>query len=369
MVLTATEIGKSRMYRHRDHYEFCLAILWERILNIQDVSIYDGFFELGGAEESAEAMLAGLTDEFGVEVPAGLFAAEPTIEATAALVREGRIARGAAQRPTWVPGADPAALPLVLLPTVEGEITFLYRILCSSEIGRPMLGLRSQGLDLEDQPLTTVDAIVDRYIADLDAAGVGEPYLISGVSSSAVIAFAMAQRLEQSGKRVAYLGLFEPPPVHGFQYDVQDLVDFYLADVCSMADIEYSRERREICIRRLKELGEFPSDYSTELVMRMAEVNALNYRAADVYQPRGRFGGHAVFYESREANCGTEPVGKLADATAAGRTYEQFWLRHLLPQTLVRRQNCAHRGLHNSRETRVFIREDIENGIRELRAF
>jgi acyl carrier protein len=354
------------MPRYRDHYEFYLALLWGTIIDgARNISVNDSFSRLGGDSEATLSMLMTVEHEFEVQVSAERFAAAPTIEALAFRVREARRSNGAAQKPFRVPGSAPGAIPLVLLHTVEGELTYVDRLL-GSDLGVPIVAVRSVGIDLEDEPLATVDAMARRYVAELDEMGVREPYVLAGISSSGVIAFEMARRWEERGDRVAYLGLFEPPPMRTIPFDQPRLVEMRLRELCQIDDVEFKPDQIEGSVNAMKDSGGIPSTYSLELVMRHAEIFALNVLSAYGHCPTGRFNGPTVLYESREFDCGGDPVGTLSELKSTSSYYERFWSRFLPLQTLVRRQNCDHRGIIQTRDTQAFLRMDIAHSLRAL---
>jgi thioesterase domain-containing protein len=350
----------SRWYR--DHYEWLLTLIWEDLLKADEISIRDGFFERGGTALTYASMRQEVERYFSVtpaEDPA------VTIEKLAAEVQARRQAQALKQKPFVIPGSDAGtgAVPLVYVHGVSGEPKFDPNVL-HADMGRPIITMRAPGMDFEEAPLTTVDAMAERYVADLVEFGVGEPYLISGSSSSAVIAFAIAQMLEESGKAVAYAGLLEPPPMSPYDLSLPEDVELRLQDLCVVGDAEFTPGDLDATVQALKDADEIPSTYTTELLVRHAETFGRHRKAAYEYEPRGRFNGHTVLYESRHFGCGPEPLGSLDAPVATLPEYEQFWVRYLSPKTMVRRQNCEHRRLDGTALTRKWMREDIDEALR-----
>jgi thioesterase domain-containing protein len=210
--------------------------------------------------------------------------------------------------------------------------------------------------------------MAERYVADLIEFGVGEPYVISGSSSSAVIAFAMVQMLEESGKAVAYAGLLEPPPMSEYSLSLQEDVEHRLRELCLVGDAEFKPGDNEGTVQALKDADEIPASHTTGLVVRHAETFGRNRKAAYEYVPRGRIYGHTVLYESRHFGCGTEPLGSLDAPVETLPEYEQFWAQYLPSNTVVRRQNCEHRRLDGTALTRKWMREDIDEALRAASA-
>jgi pimeloyl-ACP methyl ester carboxylesterase len=66
---------------------------------------------------------------------------------------------------------------------------------------RPVYALKHQGGDGERIPLNTVEAIAERYLADLRSAVPSGPVILCGYSFGGVVAYEMAQRLAAIGER------------------------------------------------------------------------------------------------------------------------------------------------------------------------
>jgi thioesterase domain-containing protein len=355
--------------RYRDHYEWLLTLIWQDLLGVDEISVQNNFFELGGTKQSHKDMLQEVRARFDV-TPND----EPTatVEDLASNIRALRHSLGLKQKPFLVPGSgasrgagsDADSVPLIFLHGVAGEPMFDPKLL-RFDMGRPIISIRSIGMDLEESSLTTVDAMVQRYLTDLTEMGVDEPYVISGSSCSAVIALAMAHRLEESGKTVAYAGLMEPPLVGEYTAPFQDVVAHRLRELCTVGDVEFHPHQNELTIRALRDAAEIPPSYSDDLVMRHAETFAHNGRAAYLHSPQ-RFSGHAVLYESREFGCGPEPLGSLDVPREKMQPYEQFWSQYLSSQTIVRRQNCEHRSIDGTLLIRKWLRDDINEALRDF---
>ncbi|QUQ67500.1 thioesterase domain-containing protein [Kutzneria sp. CA-103260] len=353
------------MARYREHYEFYLALLWKEILGVRQVPIENDFFALGGDAAAARTMLADVEREFGVRVTADHFAAAPTVEALARHVREARQASAAPQKPFRVPGSPAGPIPLVYLYTVEGELTYSDRML-TADLGVPIVAVRSIGMDMEEEPLSTVEAMAARHVADLDELGVRPPYFVVGVCTSGNIAFEMARIWQERGDHVAFLGLFEPPLMREIQQDKAYFVQDHVRELCKVSEVDFTPDRLDQCVQALRESGEIPESFSDELFMRQAEVHALNVLAAYKYRPAGRFTGHAVFYESQAFDCGPAGLARLSDPQTATNVYESFWSQYIPAETLVRRQDCDHRSIDLTRKAREFLREDIAHALNAL---
>ena len=95
--------GDTGVRAPRDAIERDLAAIWKEMLGVQQVSIDDDFFELGGQSLIAMRLFNRIRKEHGVELPLSVLFQAPTIAATAALLRE---AKGLAAIDPSADGAD-----------------------------------------------------------------------------------------------------------------------------------------------------------------------------------------------------------------------------------------------------------------------
>jgi aspartate racemase len=74
---------------------------------------------------------------------------------------------------------------------------------------QPVYGLQCQGLDGQQEYLTTVEAMAQHYIKEIRTVQPQGPYLLGGFCLGGFIAFEMAQQLAQDGQETGFLGLFD----------------------------------------------------------------------------------------------------------------------------------------------------------------
>ena len=88
--------------RYRDHYEWLLTLIWQDLLKVDEISVQNNFFELGGTKQSHKDMLQEVRTRFDV-TPND----EPTatVEDLASNIRALRHSLGLKQKPFLVPGS------------------------------------------------------------------------------------------------------------------------------------------------------------------------------------------------------------------------------------------------------------------------
>lgn len=247
--------GDASLRTARDAIERDLATIWKEMLGVQQISIDDDFFELGGQSLIAMRLFNRIRKEHGVELPLSVLFQAPTIAATAALLRE---AKGLAPIDPSIDGADvpvqasaEGPLPDGTSTTadVTGEAPVAARMTSSNapsaprslvEIARggdrpplfcvhgaggnvlnfrdlswglhhdqPFLALQARGIDGTSRPHGSIEDMARAYIAEIRALRPRGPYLLAGYSGGGVVAFEMAQQLTAMGEEVPLLVFFD----------------------------------------------------------------------------------------------------------------------------------------------------------------
>ena len=72
-----------------------------------------------------------------------------------------------------------------------------------------VIGIQARGLDGQEPPHATVEAMAAEYLRAVKARQANGPYYLCGYSFGGLVAFEMARRLRESGDEVALVGLFD----------------------------------------------------------------------------------------------------------------------------------------------------------------
>ena len=208
----------------RDALERDLCNTWQRLLQCGQVGIHDNFFSLGGYSLLAVRMFAELHERHGVDLPLSMLIEYPTIAGLAQALRTTIVqhrARGDHLGPAR-PLAESSPLvelrpqrgtaappPLFLIHAVGGNVLNYLPIARAIGADRAVYGLQSPGLDGGEPPLTTIEAMADRYADEIRRLFPQGPYLLAGGSMGGVLAMEVARRLQREGGEISLLGLID----------------------------------------------------------------------------------------------------------------------------------------------------------------
>jgi thioesterase domain-containing protein/acyl carrier protein len=249
--------GEAGLRAPRDAIERDLAAIWKEMLGVQQVSIDDDFFELGGQSLIALRLFNRIRKQYGVELPLSVLFQAPTIAATAALLREamGSVAiapsadgvdasmrasaddlpsaeRTSASADQAVPQPPSAAdVQSSSVPTAPRSLVEITRggnrppLFCVHGAGgnvlnfrdlswalhhdQPFYALQARGIDGASSPHGSIEEMAQAYIEEIRALRPRGPYLLAGYSGGGVVAFEMAQQLTALGEEVPLLVFFD----------------------------------------------------------------------------------------------------------------------------------------------------------------
>jgi amino acid adenylation domain-containing protein len=202
----------------RDETERAMAEVWEEVLQVHGIGIFDDFFALGGQSLKAVDLAGRIERRFGIELPLRELFRAPTVAGLSDWVRRQRDSAGAKPvSSSLVPlqAGSSYLPPLFLVHPHSGEV-FVYRDLAGA-LGpaRPVYGLRSRGLEPGEEPLDGLEEMARYYVEEIRRVQGSGPYHLGGWSYGGIVAFEIARQLEAAGERVALLALLDAAPAGG----------------------------------------------------------------------------------------------------------------------------------------------------------
>ncbi|MEQ6492221.1 cytochrome P450 [Pseudomonas aeruginosa] len=176
------------------------------------------------------------------------------------------------------------AAPLFCLGGAGGAVGYLAPLDAAMAASRPLVALRSPGLDGDEPPLGSVEEQATRFIQVIKVIQPEGPYLLAGHSYGGIVAYEMAQQLSARGESIGALllidtlrvensGASEPPSAEALAYEL-GLV-----------------QRRLGGARESRALLDNPQ---------LVAVYRANYAAMERYEPR-HYAGPLTLFKAREA--------------------------------------------------------------------
>ncbi|MHC5939086.1 amino acid adenylation domain-containing protein [Nostoc sp.] len=205
--------GKARLSKRippRTPLEHKLVELWEEALQVSLIGVTDNFFELGGHSLLAIRLIAQIEKQLGYSLPVVSFFREGTVEKIALYLEGESKPSNTDVLLTLQPKGD--RLPLFLVHPGAGY-ALSYSIFATI-LGKkqPLYAFQAPGLDGEQQPLDSIEAMASTYIKAMREIVPNGPYLLGGYSFGGLVAFEIASQLEAAGERIENLLIIDTHP-------------------------------------------------------------------------------------------------------------------------------------------------------------
>jgi amino acid adenylation domain-containing protein len=231
---------EGRFVEPRNSVESKIARIWCEILGLEEVGIYDDFFDLGGDSLLVVQLALEMEKQLRTPVPLASILQAPRVAELDEIFGQRRRSKG--PLPSLVAIQPKGTRPPFFCVHPVGGIPF-YREL-ASVLGpdQPFYGLQSQGFDRKRRPYDTVEEMAAHYVREILELQAEGPYYLGGHSLGGTIAFEMARQLRSQGQKTALLALFDTP-------------NFRLPLPLPTTSPEFVRRRARIHLEVLREIG------------------------------------------------------------------------------------------------------------------
>ena len=183
-----------------------LGAIWKRILGIETIAQTDNFFDLGGSSFEAMILAVKIEKVFGKRLPVSVLYEAPTIEKLSKVLLNR-------SRDPWqsiVPiRSGGSKNPLFMVHGAHGNILLYKDLVKYIEPDIPLYGIQAKGLDGRTPAHQTIEAMASDYLSELLKIQPNGPYYLLGYCMGGTVALEMSQKLEASGRKVAFLGMIE----------------------------------------------------------------------------------------------------------------------------------------------------------------
>jgi thioesterase domain-containing protein/acyl carrier protein len=192
-------------------YEVLLAEIWRDLLKVERVGVHDNFFDLGGHSLLGTRMVAAIEKQTGKQLPLLKLFQFPTIGELAKYFEEDSSEEFERLGGIQISGKGN---PFFFLSSFFD----LGRLLASE---RPFYSLPSSVEEDAQDPETAVQRQAQRSIQEMRKIQAKGPYFVGGHCFGSVVAFEIAKQLIESGEKVGFLAMMEPPilfPLSRYQW-------------------------------------------------------------------------------------------------------------------------------------------------------
>lgn len=317
--------GTSERVLPRTPLEQKVADIWQEVLGLETIGIFDSFFELGGNSLTAVKLATHISDTFQVDINLSRLFQTQTIADFAEFLEETTTIPAV---PSLVPiQTQGDNRPVFFVHPVGGNV-FCYQEL-AQHLGKeqPFYGLEVAVPSDQDDRQTSVPAMAKQYLDAIRTVQAEGPYYLGGWSLGGIIAYEMAQQLQSEGETVELLTLIDAYGANGVNIPVTishaDLLTAALEDLSglmgksmslSVAELrDLSPDKQLQCAHaELQQSGLVPLTFTLEQLQQLWEIFQTNHEAWTQYHPKA-YNGPVLLVVAEQ----TIPLANV--------TLEQFW--------------------------------------------
>nr|MBA2748091.1 hypothetical protein [Tatlockia sp.] len=194
----------------RNEIEQQLAQIWNSVLRVDNIGIYDNFFDLGGNSVVAVQLFIQIENIFGKKLPLPTLLQAGTIEQLALVIQRESL-------DTWsslieiAVGNPEQKTPLFCIHAIGGGALYYRDLVEYLDPQQPVYGLEARGLDGQETPSTSIEDMAAYYIQQILTIQPpsSTPYFLAGSSMGGLIAFEIAHQLQNMGQKIGLVALFD----------------------------------------------------------------------------------------------------------------------------------------------------------------
>ena len=175
-----------------------VAHVWQEVLQTPVGGPEDDFFDAGGDSLKAITFVLDLERALGLELSLTLITEAPTFARLCEALREHRTTRYV---PLVLLKPGDGLPPVFFIHGVGGNVVGLLPMTRRMTYQGAVIGIQARGLDGREPPHATVEAMAAEYLREVKARQPDGPYYLCGYSFGGLVAFEMARRLREVGRR------------------------------------------------------------------------------------------------------------------------------------------------------------------------
>ena len=186
-----------------------LTPIWQRVLQTSSIGLDDDFFELGGDSLLALQLFSEIAQACDRELPPVTIYQARTIAALAALLEQPTTPRFPALIQLKPGSKNP---PVFLAHGMGGSVIDFFQPVRHIDSEHPIYGVQAKGIDGLDQPLERIEDMAEFHLNAIKEVQPRGPFALMGYSLGGLVVLEMAQRLAESGEKVALLAMIDAYP-------------------------------------------------------------------------------------------------------------------------------------------------------------
>jgi len=192
-----------------DPEEIILLTIWQNILDTNQISLQDDFFDAGGSSLLALKLIALIEDEFNLQLRIRDIFNYPILQAQLSLIKYYKKHKPVFTQPdSTIP--NPLILlqphgeqsPLFLIHPIGGTVFWYSKLAKLLGSSRPIYGIQDPSIDLEKPVLESIEEMASLYLSHIQSIQPTGPYLIGGASFGSTVALEMAHILKKNNDNV-----------------------------------------------------------------------------------------------------------------------------------------------------------------------
>jgi len=276
----------------RSEIERRLVSILREGFDLDTLGIDDNFFDLDGDSLVAAGLFAKIEQEFWQTLSLDVLFERPTIRLLAELL-ENPAAVPARSAVVTIQAGD-ARRPLFCLPGIGGNVLEFQALARLFGPAQPLYGLPPVGLDDDQTPHRTISEMAAHAIQQIRKIQEQGPYHLLGYSLGGIVAFEMAQQLQEAGETTDLLALLDSrlwsPPITLSTFQKLKLHWKNLLHSSNRGRLHYLRERWRLLKGRIRRgnLSQAEGDLvvGLDLSPSSRKVAEVHWQAWRSYQPR-----------------------------------------------------------------------------------
>jgi amino acid adenylation domain-containing protein len=182
--------------------EHDLLLMWQLILEVNQIGIHDDFFDAGGSSLLALKLLTLIHEQFHVTMRLRDIFEYSTVKRQTEHIKKlqqriGTLKKKSLLIPNPIITLQSKGLktPLFLIHPIGGTIFWFSHLAKLLGTSRPVYGIQDPSIDLEKPVLSSIEEIAQFYLSHIKKIQPQGPYLIGGASFGATVAVELSRQL------------------------------------------------------------------------------------------------------------------------------------------------------------------------------